>query len=313
MAAGKPRKHLGGVQTMLSLPDKPTEIDRELSHYMTFLYGREGVGKTTFFAGFPKAIFFAFEPGTLGLEVFEFFSQNGIAPSWEALREGIGLLEQEPERFATVVIDTGERAYEACTEFVCAKLGITHPSMDASGKRDRSGHGWIELRKEFTSMLYRIRTSRFGLGVTSHSRIVEVESASGGTFNLIAPTLSGQAYEIIGALSDNVFYVEFVKDAKTGETMRVVITSGDELVTAKHRYPLPRYLPFPNPFDGGPTGYDVFKDAFHGRHPGLDPASFRAGNQTAKPVAKSLLVQSTATTVKRAGEAKSERSIKALK
>ena len=55
---------------MIKLPTKRTEIEKDLSKYTIFLYGREKIGKTTLAAQFPDALFLMFEPGAKSLEIF---------------------------------------------------------------------------------------------------------------------------------------------------------------------------------------------------------------------------------------------------
>jgi hypothetical protein len=274
----------------LVLPEERTELCKDLSRFIILFYGREGIGKTTAMAGFPRACYFPFEPGVLGVQVYDFFHANKVEPSWYAFRGGVDLLvadaKQKPRRFATAVVDTGDRAYDLCSEYICETRGIAHVSEDETGKSDRSGKGWTALRKEFTEQLYRLRNAGYGVVLASHSRTNEIESSSGTVYNQIAPSLSGQAFGIIRALADFIVYMDYVRNSK-GELRRVMITSGDELIVSKHRGYLPRFLPLPDP--AVRTAYDVILKAFRREEPGLDPKTFTAARSAAKETRQVLL------------------------
>jgi hypothetical protein len=268
-----PRKSGSG----LALPSKPKAADFDLSHYITILYGREKIGKTTMAASFPDAIFFATEPGTKGLEVYELNAENGGVKDWSILREGIDLLEGT-DRFKTVVIDTADRAYELCAKYICGKLGIDHQSLDKTGKQDRSGRGWQMVRTEFMEQINRIVQSGRGIVFTSHSKEALIQSRSGDEYTRIQPTMTGQARGVIEPLADLFIYCEYMKNTE-GETKRIMITEGDELVCAGGRTAeggsLPKYLPMVKS-----GGFELLQKAFAGDYPGLNPKTLTPRKDT---------------------------------
>jgi hypothetical protein len=157
-----------------ALPIKRKEINENFDEYITLYFGREGWGKTTACASYHGAIFMATEPGTKGLSVFEYNHENGGITDYPVFVKGVDLLTTTKHNFKTVVIDTIDRLYDLCMQHVCDRLGIEHVSEDASGKRDRSGKGWTEVKKEFTYQIYRLVQSGLGIVMTSqqdrHSR-----------------------------------------------------------------------------------------------------------------------------------------------
>jgi len=253
------------------LPGLPTERKKPETdplRYTLLLYGREKIGKTTWLASFPGAIFFSTEPGTKGLPIFEYNSDDGGCRSWEILRHGVKLLEQDTSKFKTVVIDTADRAYELCMDYVCKSLGIPHPGEDIGGKKDY-GRSWKEIKKEFTSVLHRILQTGRGLVLTSHAKEETFRSRSGEEFTRIHPSMPGQARSVVESLVDLFFYCEYMR-APDGSTKRVIITSGDEVVFAGHRsldgVSLPHLIPMTK--EGG---FNLYALAFAGKDVGLDP------------------------------------------
>lgn len=266
----------------LALPDVPKEPDRDLSHYTLLLYGREKIGKTTMLASFPDALFFSTEPGTKGLRIFEFNHEDGGTRNWDIFRKGVDLLEKTPGKFKTVVIDTVDRAYDMCLDWVCENRGVEYPGHDADGKED-FGKSWRAVKMEFLEQLHRISQSGRGICFTSHAKESEIKTRSGDRYTRIFPTMSGQARAVVEAVVDLFFYAEYVR-GEDGSTQRVLICRGDETIWAGAREcvgtTFPAFLPMQ-----AKNGYAVIRDAFLGKYKGLDPSTLmvaRTTTQTAK-------------------------------
>lgn len=253
-----------------ALPDAPKEPEDDFLRYCTCVYGRAGVGKSTFMASYPDAVMFSCERVSKGLRCFDFNSEQGGVHTWDIFRAGVRLLEKEKDRFSTICIDTVDAAYLMALEWVCAKHGIEHPQDEAYGK------GWSAVREEFTGQLDRLWATGRGIVFSSHCKEAEITSASGVKYTRIMPTMSGQAWGFVKAKTDYLFYAEFVKDTK-GRSRRVLITTGDELVEAKHApgHPLPRFLEL-----DPKRGVVVVQDAFLGKDTGIPLDDIIPGKDT---------------------------------
>ena len=269
----------------LSLPDAPKVANFDLQEYTILVYGREKIGKTSFFCSFPDALFLTTEPGTKNLEIFEFNADDGACKNWALIRRAVDLLEKT-DRFKNVIFDTVDRAYDMCLDYVCSKRGIEYPGEDAAGKQDW-GKSWKAVKGEFIDVVHRILQTGRGLCFTSHATESEISTRSGDKYTRIYPSMSGQARKVIEALVDLFFYAEYVRNSD-GETSRVLITEGDETIWAGQRkcpHPIPRFIPILEE-----EGYSVLNDAFQGEDVGLDPSTFMPGRQTSRTAAK--LIQS---------------------
>jgi len=275
-----------GNGTAPPLPDGPKDAVGELLRYVLLVYGREKIGKTTWAASYPDALFLSTEPGTKGLRIHEYNAEDGGCRNWGLVRSAVGLLEEQPDRYKTVVIDTADRAYELCLDHVCAELGIDHPGVSPDGKED-FGKSWKAVRKEFTDVIHRILQTGRGLVFTSHSKEENYKARTGEPFTRIHPSMSGQARAVVEALVDMFFYADYMR-APDGETRRVLVTEGNDLVWAGHRaiegadgepVRLPRLLPM---MEKG--GYALLQAAFAGRDVGLDPASLLPSKTASKAV-----------------------------
>jgi hypothetical protein len=269
-------------QVTLSLPDKPKEPDADLNHYTLLIYGREKIGKTTVLSTFPDSIFFSTEPGLKGLRVFEFNAENGGVKNWLIFRQGVELLEKNPGKFKTVIIDTVDRAYDMCLDWVCEERGIEYPGRDDEGKED-FGKSWRAVKMEFLELIHRILQSGRGVCFTSHAREQEFKTRSGDRYTRIFPSMSNQARAVIEAIVDLFFYAEYVR-GNDGTTKRVLICQGDETIWAGARPTVtkefPQFLPLQKD-----NGYSVIRDAFLGKNQGISATQFlpaRATSNTAK-------------------------------
>lgn len=264
----------------IPLPEKPSAIERRLEKYITLVYGREKWGKTTLFSTYPDTLFLMFEPGAKGIEIFDFNHDAGGVTSWEIAKEALRQLEATKKRFRNVCIDTTDRAYDMCLDFVCKERGIDYPGQDEFGKED-FGKSWRAVRQEFTDFVQRIIRTGRGVCLTSHVREAEIEAVDGKKYTRVYPSMGKQARTTVEALVDFFFYGEYVK-GPGNKVLRVLVTEGDETVWAGHRKiegsDFPRFLPVLEPDEG----YETIKAAFDGEHPGIDVEAIRAGALTGK-------------------------------
>lgn len=267
--------------TGLALPTAPKEIDRDLSHYIILLYGREKIGKTKAFSSFPNTLFAATEPGTKGLSIYEFNWEKGGVTSWPIFVRMVDLLVAVPaveRKIKHVCVDTADRAYDMCLDWVCEERSIEYPGQDSAGDEDY-GKSWRAVKQEFLSQIYRLVQSGYGVSFTSHSKEETIKTRSGIKYTRIFPSMGNQARSVIEALVDFFFYAEYVKIGASGETKRVLICQGDETIWAGAREGctdvFPQFLPLEK--DGE---YNIIRRAFLGEYKGLDPALLRPTKST---------------------------------
>lgn len=263
----------------MELPTEKSEPVTDIMEFTGLMYGREKIGKTVVLASVKDVIFFATEPGTKGMEIFEFNREDGGVYDWDVFRRGVDLLEGQGSGnpFKTVAIDTADMAYEKCKDYVCKLLGIPAPGKDKDGVNDW-GASWNAVRKEFTHQIHRLIQAGYGVWFTSHVKEEEINTRYGDSYTRIRPSMSGQARSVIEALVDFFFYAEYLRD-KAGNSIRVLICEGDETIWAGARKTpggkFPRFLPILEE-----NGFQVIRDAFHGRTKGIDPMTLMAGKST---------------------------------
>ena len=101
---------------------QPHKVSRDLSGYITFIYGPAKVGKTTLATQMPKALLLAFErgynaiPGVMALDV----------NTWGEMKQIFRELKKPEvqEAYKTIVVDTVDIAADLCQKYICSQLGI---------------------------------------------------------------------------------------------------------------------------------------------------------------------------------------------
>jgi hypothetical protein len=166
---------------------------------------------------FPKAMFLFCEPGGKALSVY-----GRAVKNWKELKGYVRLICKD-KTFENVVVDTADYAYEYCSDYVCKKMGIDHPSDEAWGK------GWKAVKAEIAGEVNRLLHSGKGVIFISHSRDEEVKKSDGDTYNKTASTLPGQAKDLLEGLVDIWAYYTYHREE------RVLIIRGDDYVDAGHR------------------------------------------------------------------------------
>jgi len=250
------------------LPTELKPIDTDLRHYTTLVYGHEKWGKTTFFSSYPETLFLMTEPGAQGLSIYEFNHEKGGVCDWDVLRAAVDLLEKSTQ-FQNVVIDTADRAYDMCLDWVCKNMNIPYPGQDDEGRQDH-GRSWRMVKVEFLEQIHRLKRTGRGICFTSHCKAERHRTRNGDEYDRVYPSMSGQARGVIEALVDMFFFGEYFKD-EHNKTVRCLITEGDDSVWAGHRpiaglCKLPRLIPV---VEG--KGYSTLLGAFQGTVKGYDP------------------------------------------
>lgn len=107
------------------------------------IYGREGIGKSSLAAQFPKPVFIDVENSTGELDVV----RTPRPTSWTMLREQVRYFKANPTEYDTLVIDTADWAERLCSEAICAQA-------QKGGIEDFGyGKGYVYLEEEFGRFL----------------------------------------------------------------------------------------------------------------------------------------------------------------
>ena len=212
-------KARGKTTTELTLPTEKSVPKKSFLDYSYMLYGRKKIGKTSLAGCFPDCFFLMSEPGAENLKVYQRPIRN-----WKEFVGYLDLLDANPERFRTVVIDIGDPLYDWCLKYICDKEGIDHPSEIKD-----YGATWKAITQELNNQCSRLLpiNSGRGLVVTSHEKSIEVDVAgSVTTLQRIIPTMEKHTMEFFNGKVDVIaFYTYKGKE-------RILVIDGDERLEA---------------------------------------------------------------------------------
>lgn len=203
----------------LALPSTLSEPKADLLDYSLLVYGEKKIGKTSLISQFPKAFFLMCEPGGKSLRIF----QKPVA-KWQDLVGYINLLEKGGHGFRTVVVDTVDKCYERCWEYMLVKLCITHPHDE-----NDYGKSWGLIEAEFVRQMTRLLNLPMGVVFISHATEKKVKRLDGEEFDRIEPTMANQANKFLTGIIDTWAYYGYA-DGK-----RVLVLDGDDYIGAGTR------------------------------------------------------------------------------
>lgn len=214
---------------------EPSVISRDLKGKYIAIYGREKVGKSTFGARLPRALFCNFEVGTNFLSVRK---QN--ISKWSDFKLILRQLEMPKAHdfYDTVVIDTVGQAYTLCEEYICAQAGVQKLGDIPYGA------GYASCKKEFESALRKITMLGFGICCICHSEVKKEPGPNDTVIETVAPAMPSRAADVVNRLVDIIAYIDVDYD-ESGQAIRRFITRRTPTIMAGSRLPyLDPVIPF---------------------------------------------------------------------
>lgn len=203
---------------------QPHKVSRDLSGYITYIYGPGGAGKTTFGVHTPSPLLLAFErgynalPGVMAQDV----------TSWGEMKQVLRQLKDPEikETFKTVIVDTVDVASQLCEKYICTQLEIEN-----IGDGGWSKNGWAKVKKEWETVFREIAMMGYALVFISHSKDKTFTRKDGTQYNQIVPSCSTAYNEIIRNMSDIECYIDINNNVRT-----LILRSPDDSVECKCRF-----------------------------------------------------------------------------
>ena len=218
---------------------QPHKVSRDLSGYITYIYGAGKTGKTTLASQMDDALLVAFERGYNAIP--------GIIPiditSWAQFRKEVVKELKKPEvqaRFKCIVIDTIDIAATLCEKYICTQNGIEQLGDLGWGK------GWKAMKAEFEETLRSIAQMGYALFFISHAKDKTFTREAGTEYNQIIPSLAPTYNEIIKNMSDIYGYAHQVRDEAGYVSVVLTLRSQDGTVDTGCRF---KYIAPEIPFD----------------------------------------------------------------
>lgn len=180
-----------------TLPTAPNEPVDSISKCVWLFYGETKIGKTLLASQFEDVFFFFTEMGGKGFRHF-----GVVIDSWE---EFVGYMREvvKDPRFKTITVDTFDRLYDLCLDYVCEREDIKDPSEQAYGK------GWRAVRREFETIVDEFLKAGKGVIFISHAADRTFQTRSGGEYTKLVPSAAKQATKLALAIADVTLYMGY--------------------------------------------------------------------------------------------------------
>jgi len=204
----------------ISLLDlQPHQVSRDLRGYSVMFYGAPKTGKTTVASHFPGALLCGFEKGYNALPGV--FAQP--INSWGDFKKVISQLKQPAvaEKFSTIIVDTGDIAYDYCAKYVCARESTAEKTYETLGDLPY-GKGYALAQAEYDEQFRKILQMNYGLVIISHEKDKTFKDETGKEYNQIIPTLDTRAAQVCERTCDIIGYIRTV-DTENGQQTRIFL------------------------------------------------------------------------------------------
>lgn len=210
---------------------EPHKVSRDLSGYITYVYGHEKSGKTTFASHMPSPLILAFEKGYNALPGV--FAQD--ITTWGEMKQVVRDLKRPEvkERFKSIAIDTVDIAGSLCEKYICSQNGVDSLSGIPYGQ------GWTLVKKEFEETFRTITQLGYAVVFISHAKDKTFKNKNGTEYNQTIPTCASSYNNIAKDMADIYAYAEKYTENNEAK-VRLVLRSPDNSAETGCRF---KYIP----------------------------------------------------------------------
>jgi len=238
------KKGNGGSMNLLS----QVKRGRLKKPILTLVYGPDGVGKSTFGADAPNAIFLGPEKGTASLDVARFPSPTNFKQVMHAIEE----LNSAEHEYQTLVIDSLDWIEPLVWDQVCNDAGKSNIEEVGGGY----GKGYVAANKVWLEMIGKLsrlqETRGMNIILIAHSQVKtfqDPQTQSG--YDRYQLKLNEKAGALFREFVDSVLFANYEVFTKKdggrtrafGDGARVLFTERRPSFDAKNRLGLPFQIP----------------------------------------------------------------------
>lgn len=207
---------------------QPHKVSRDLSGYITLLYGPAKAGKTTFGAQMPGALILATErgynalPGVLVQDI----------TSWSDIKQVVRELKKPEVQavYKSLIIDTIDLAADMCQKYVCNQLGIEN-----IGDGGWTNNGWDKYKREFEDVFRTLAQLGYAILFISHDKETTIKPENGVEYQQIRSSMQTSALKIVENMSDIIAYAHPV--IREGQPRRILtLRSADNSIRCGCRF-----------------------------------------------------------------------------
>ena len=207
---------------------KPHQVSRDLSGYITYIYGAGKTGKTTLASQMPDSLLLAFEngynaiPGIMAQDI----------TSWSELKQTVRELKKQEVKnvYKCVTIDTVDIAAALCEKYICSQAGVDKLTDIPYGQ------GWTKVKKEFEETFRTITQNGYALFFISHAKDKVFKRQDGSEYNQIVPSIANTYNEIERNMADIYGYAHQVRKEDGTTSVQLTLRSLDGSVDTGCRF-----------------------------------------------------------------------------
>lgn len=193
---------------------QPHKVSKDLSGYITYIYGAPKTGKTTLATQMDGSLLLAFEPGYHALPGV--IAQD--VTSWSEMKQIYRELKKPEvkETFKAIIIDTIDIAADRCKKYICNQNSIEDLGDLGYGK------GWSKFKDEFNEVFRGLTQLGYAVFFIGHDKEATVTDPNTGAERMIIrPSLSNTTKDIIAGMADIYGYAhQLRKDEMSVLTLR---------------------------------------------------------------------------------------------
>lgn len=206
----------------------PHKVSRDLSGYITYIFGAGGTGKTTLASQMDRALLVACERGYNALP--NVMAQD--VTSWSEMKQVVRELKKPAvqETFKSICIDTIDIAADLCEKYICNREGV-----EKLGDIPWGG-GYKLMKKEFEETFRAITQMNYALFFISHAKDKVFKREDGSEYNQIVPSLAPSYNEIIRNMSDLQGYAHQVRHEDGTSEVMLTLRSPNGEIECKSRF-----------------------------------------------------------------------------
>ena len=208
---------------------QPHKVSRDLSGYITYIYGAPKCGKTTLAVQMEKALLVAFEPGYHALPGV--MAQD--VTSWAEMKQLYRQLKDPrvQEMYRCVIIDTIDIAADRCKKYICNQNGIEDLGDLGYGK------GWTKFKDEFNEVFRGLTQLGYAVFFIGHDKPEMIDNPDGTKTQKIRPTLSNSTKTVIAGMADIYGYAH---QKAAGEMSVLTLRDASGMIECGCRF---KYIP----------------------------------------------------------------------
>jgi len=211
----------------MALPTEKTVPNTDVTKLKLLIYGESKIGKSTFCSYFEDALFISTEPTISHLSVYAIQVKD-----WKEFSKACLEVSEGNHHFKTIIIDTVDKAFEMCRNYIFNTYKIKHESELGYGK------GWKLLSTEFMRVMSKIINLDYGIIIVGHSKKETINKQSKEhSYDVFKIDLPTNISTSIVVLLDAILY------ANLYNRERVFKTINDKYCEAGNRINLPAIIP----------------------------------------------------------------------